>query len=144
VRTTALTYRDLVNNGTDPRAKNADAGPARITFQVVAEQWFQKYKGTWKEVALNRHSKSLTRDIYPFIADKPIDDITKADLLCIIHQHEALGHHDVAHRVFSRLKAIFEFAVGSSVTCNGINGQYCTAVGYLAAHDTVGIQPIIY
>lgn len=26
-----------------------------------------KYKGTWKEVALNRHSKSLTRDIYPFI-----------------------------------------------------------------------------
>src|SRR3990167_2399165 len=117
-RTIALGYRDLVNNEIDPRPKNADAGPARITFQVVAEQWFQKYKGTWKEVALNRHSKSLTRDIYPFIADKPIDEIAKADLLNIIHQHEALGHHDVAHRVFSRLKAIFEFAVGSSLTSN--------------------------
>lgn len=104
-RITALAYRDLVNNEIDPRSKNADAGLARITFQVVAEQWFQKYKGAWKEVALNRHSKSLTRDIYPFIADKPIDDITKSDLLGIIHRHEALEHHSVASQALWKKRA---------------------------------------
>lgn len=117
-RNLAATHRDTINKGIDPRVKDCDTEQARITFQTVADQWFQKYKGTWKDVALNRHSKSLTRDIYPFIADKPIDEITKADLLLIIHQHEDLGHHDVAHRVFARLKSIFEFAVGSSITSN--------------------------
>lgn len=34
----------------------------------------------WKAVTSNRHHKSLSRDIYPFIGDKPIDEITKAEL----------------------------------------------------------------
>ncbi len=38
--------------------------------------------------------------------------------MLIIHQHEDRGHHDVAHRVFARLRSIFEFAVGSSITNN--------------------------
>lgn len=117
-RATALTYRELVDKTIDPRVKDSEDEIDQITFKTVAEQWFQKYKGTWKEVAFKRHRKSLTRDIYPFIADKSIDEITKADLLDIIQQHEARGHHDVAHRVFARLKAIFEFAVGASITNN--------------------------
>lgn len=72
----------------------------------------------WKEVARNRHSKSLTRDIYPLIGNKAIDEITKVDILNVIQPHEEQGHHDVAHRIFARLKAIFEFAVGASFTEN--------------------------
>lgn len=117
-RDIAKAYRDLVDRGIDPRVKSSEAEVEQIIFKTIAEQWFQKYKGSWKEVALKRHRKSLTRDIYPFIADKPIDEITKADLLSIIQQHEERGHHDVAHRIFARLKAIFEFAVGSSLTNN--------------------------
>ena len=51
----------------------------------------------------NRHYRSLTRDIYPFIDDKPIDEITKAELLKIIQPHEILGPHEVAHRLHDRL-----------------------------------------
>ncbi|STX37706.1 tyrosine-type recombinase/integrase [Legionella feeleii] len=116
-RALALKYREQVENGEDPR-KGSENLETKTTFKQVAEQWFQKYKGTWKDFARDRHSKSLTRDIYPFIGDKPIDEITKGDLLNIIHPHEELGHHDVAHRIFSRLKTIFEFAVGSSLTSN--------------------------
>ena len=52
------------------------------------------------------------------IGDKPIDEITKADLLSTIKPHEDLGHHDVAHRLYARLQAIFEFAMGASLTTN--------------------------
>ena len=117
-RNIVLAYRDLVNKGIDPRSKNADVEETRITFVTVADQWFQKYKGTWKDFARNRHSKSLSRDILPFIGDKPIDEITKTDLLLIIRPHEELKHHDVAHRLYARLQSIFEFAVGSSLTAN--------------------------
>jgi integrase len=71
-----------------------------------------------KPVTSNRHYKSLTCHIYPFIGDKPIDEVTKAELLKIIQPHEILGHHEVTHRLHDRLEAIFEFAVGASLTDN--------------------------
>ncbi|KTD73922.1 tyrosine-type recombinase/integrase [Legionella tucsonensis] len=117
-RNIALTYRDMLNKGIDPRSNDSDSEQARITFEVVADQWFQKYKGTWKDFARNRHSKSLSRDILPLIGNKPIDEITKADLLNIIKPHEDLRHHDVAHRLYARLQATFEFAMGASLTTN--------------------------
>lgn len=85
---------------------------------MVAEQWFQKYKFSWKDFARNRHEKSLLRDILPLIGEKAIDEVTKADLLNVIKPHEDVGHHDVAHRLFARLQSIFEFAVGASLTEN--------------------------
>ena len=91
---------------------------SKLTFREAAEQWHQKNTHRWKPVTSNRHYKSLTRDIYPFIGDKPIDDITKAELLKIIQPHEILGHHEVTHRLHDRLEAIFEFAVGASLTDN--------------------------
>lgn len=117
-RDIALAYRNMVNSDIDPRSKNPEVEQTRITFGVVADQWFQKYKGSWKDFARNRHFKSLSRDIIPLIGDKPIDDITKADLLLIIKPHEDLGHHDVAHRLYARLQSVFEFAVGASLTEN--------------------------
>ena len=84
---------------------------------MVADHWFQKYKSSWKDFDRNRHEKSLSRDILS-IANKPIDEITKVDLLLTIKPHEDLGHHDVAHRLYSRLKSIFEFALGASLTEN--------------------------
>ena len=90
----------------------------KLLFFEVAEQWHQTNIHRWKAVTSNRHYKSLKRDIYPFIADKPIDIITKIDLLQVIRPHETKGHHEIAHRLHDRLQTIFEFAVGSSLTDN--------------------------
>ena len=116
-RTLAIEHRDLLNKGIDPR-KGKETEQRKLTFREVAEHWHQKNIHRWKAVTCNRHYKSLTRDIYPFIGDKPIDTITKAELLQLIHPHEILGHHEIAHRLHDRLEAIFEFAVGSSLTDN--------------------------
>ncbi|KTC95515.1 integrase [Legionella feeleii] len=47
-RNIAWAYRELVNKGIDPRVQNTEQ-QKKITFSVVADQWFQKYKGTWKD-----------------------------------------------------------------------------------------------
>ncbi|HAT8858965.1 TPA: DUF4102 domain-containing protein [Legionella pneumophila] len=116
-RTLVIDYRDQINKGIDPRRESEDT-PRKLTFREVADLWHRKNSHRWKAVTSNRHYKSLERDIYPFIGDKPIDDITKAELLVIIHPHESLGHHEVAHRLHDRLEAIFQFAVGASLTEN--------------------------
>jgi len=105
-RNLAAVHRDAINKGMDPRPKAASE-PTLINFRTIAEQRYQVYKGTWKPFTQTRHCKSLARDVYPFIADTPIDEITKADLLRIIRPHEEQGHHDVAHRLYARLQSIF-------------------------------------
>ncbi len=116
-RIKATSHRDLLNKGVDPRKGDVNE-QRKLSFREVAEQWHQKNIHRWKAVTSNRHYKSLTRDIYPFIGDKPIDIITKAELLEIIQPHEILGHHEVTHRLHDRLEAIFAFAVGASLTDN--------------------------
>ncbi|KTD58801.1 integrase [Legionella sainthelensi] len=110
-------YRTLIAQGIDPRLQHSNEKPT-ITFKDVAEKWFQKNSHRWKDVTYKRHLKSLHRDIYPFIGNRPIDEITKAELLAIIHPHEIQGHHEVAHRLHDRLKSIFEYATGASITEN--------------------------
>ncbi|MFC7782013.1 tyrosine-type recombinase/integrase [Legionella taurinensis] len=115
IKTTSL--RDLLNKGIDPR-KGEINEQSKLTFREVAEQWHQKNTHRWKPVTSNRHYKSLTNHIYPFIGDKPVDEVTKTELLKIIQPHEMQGHHEVAHRLHDRLETIFAFAVGASLTDN--------------------------
>lgn len=117
-RTIAKSHRELLDKGIDPRQKDREENKPKPTFQLIAEQWLHKNQHCWKEVTHNRHHKTLVRDVYPFIANKPIDEITKTELLQIIHPHEAKGHHEIAHRLHDRLQNIFEFAVGASLTDN--------------------------
>lgn len=117
-RTIVKSHRELVDKEIDPRQKDREENTPKPTFQLIAEQWLHKNHHCWKEVTRNRHQKTLIRDVYPFIANKPIDEVTKADLLQIIHPHESKGHHEIAHRLHDRLQSIFEYAVGASLTEN--------------------------
>jgi integrase len=116
-RELVLNYKDMLNRNIDPR--NNEAGKTEsLLFKEVAERWLQKIKHSLKEVTYNRHKKSLDRDVYSYIGDTSINDVTKAKILELIYPHELKGHHEVAHRLHDRLEAIFEFAVGASLTEN--------------------------
>ncbi|BCA94997.1 hypothetical protein TUM19329_13580 [Legionella antarctica] len=67
----------------------------------------------WKAISRDRHYKSLVRDVYPLIGEKPMDEITKADLLHIVQPHELKVYHEIAHRLYARLPSIFDFAVSA-------------------------------
>ena len=105
-RIKATSHRDLLNKGIDPRKGDINE-QCKLTFREVAEQWHQKNTHRWKPVTSNRHYKSLTRDIYPFIGDKSINEITKAELLKIIHPHEQLGHRDLSGALRTKIFLIF-------------------------------------
>jgi integrase len=116
-RKISLSYRTLVDNNIDPRA-TLEAKSVRKTVRHVAEAWLDKNKHSWRDATIRIHSRGVYRDILPVIGDKLIDDISKADLLRVIHPHEELGHHEIAHRLHDRLKAIFDYALAAGLTEN--------------------------
>lgn len=118
-RTLATKHRCSVDNGIDPRAlAQANQQREQTLFKNVAERWFAKHSPKWRASTLRKHRGCLERDIYPVIGNKQISTLTKADLLLAIHPHEILGHHEIAHRIHDRLKAIFDFALAIDITQN--------------------------
>ncbi|MEY3183305.1 MAG: hypothetical protein RLZ35_1290 [Pseudomonadota bacterium] len=111
-------YNILLDQGIDPRAALKAEEETRPTLKFITESWFEKYKPNWRESTLRSHKRSVYRDIIPFLGDKLLDDITKADLLAIIRPHEEQGHYEIAHRLHDRLKAIFDYALAASLTSN--------------------------
>lgn len=117
-RRVAASYRSQLLLGIDPRAELSTSKPDIKTMKHVAELWLEKNKSTWRDATLKLHLRGIYRDILPVIGDKPIDDITKADLLRVIHPHEELKHYEIAHRLHDRLKAIFDYALAAGLTEN--------------------------
>ncbi|HHX3464360.1 TPA: tyrosine-type recombinase/integrase [Legionella pneumophila] len=115
-RNTVTAYRDQIQHGIDPRRNNSEE--KEITLQEAAELWKQKNIHRWRDRTKILHHRSLMRDIYPVLGDLSLNVINKVDLLNLINIHERKGHHEIAHRLFNRLKAIFDFAVASGLTQN--------------------------
>jgi len=114
-RNIAVKYRNYLKNGVDPREGNKKYNKEHTIFATIADQWYNKNCQCWREVTQKNHKRSLEKNVYPIIGNIPINEITKADLLEIILPHEALGHYEVAHRLFSRIKAIFDYALSAGI-----------------------------
>lgn len=117
-RKTATMYHSLIANGVDPREKIREEKAAKIAFKDVAEQWYAKNCPKWRKKTQKQHRRSLDRDILPVIGSKPIGELTRANILRVIHPHESAQHHEIAHRIYSRIKVIFEFALAAGLTEN--------------------------
>ncbi|BCA93802.1 integrase [Legionella antarctica] len=115
-RNMVTAYREQIQHDIDPR-KNASE-EKETTLREAAELWKQKNIHRWRERTQTLHQRSLIRDIYPTLGDKPLSEIGKTDLLGLVNSHEQNGHHEIAHRLFNRLKVIFDFAVASGLTDN--------------------------
>jgi len=142
-RNLASAYRAKVDNNIDPRAAmRIEELNIRSIFKNIAEEWYAKNSQCWRINTKRKHKRSLERDIYPFIGNIPIDQITKQNLLQIIQPHDALGHHEIAHRLHDRLKAIFDFAVAAEITKNyPFNGLKKAIAPKPKAKNQIAIKP---
>jgi integrase len=117
-RKKALEHRVSLNRGIDPRRGTEPSVKEKSAFKGIAEQWFIKNTPSWRDTTRYKHNRSLERDIYPVIGTMSIHDISKADLLQVFQPHEALGHHEIVHRLHDRIKAVFDYAQSAGLTEN--------------------------
>lgn len=110
--------RKLVAVGIDPSAnrkaqKSAAALRAANSFEVIAREWVQKYSPNWAESHTKTVIRRLERDIFPWLGDRPISEVTAPDLLAVIREVERRGALETAHRELNICGQVFRYAIAT-------------------------------
>ncbi|MBU3015662.1 integrase arm-type DNA-binding domain-containing protein [Poseidonibacter lekithochrous] len=81
------------------------------TFYKVSQEWHENYQ---TEVSENYHIKlgrALENYVYKYMKDKPIEDVTRLDLIEILKILKERDLQDTASRVFMIINKIYKYAV---------------------------------
>ena len=95
------------------QAKAQALASAGNTFRAVAEEWLAMHRADWRVSHMTRVESQLNRDILPAIGDRPIADVTPAEVLAIARKIEKRDALDQARRALQRMTAVFALAVRS-------------------------------
>ncbi len=110
--------RKLLANEIDPsenrKAKKAAKGErAANSFEVVAREWFTKQTANWSASHAKKVISLLKRDIFPWIGEKPIADITAPQLLEACRRIEQRGVLETASRALGLCGQVIRYAVAT-------------------------------
>lgn len=113
--------RNMVANGIDPSAerkalKEALAGQAaeiENSFGVVAREWHGKFSVQWSTGHAATIMDRLTRDVFPWLGNKPVREVKPVDLLAVLRRVEGRGALETAHRVRTIAGQVLRYAVAT-------------------------------
>jgi integrase len=110
--------RALVKQGIHPShnrqaARLATHAENANTFEAVAREWIAKKKPGWAPYYLRQVERFLESDVFPYVGNLPIRNVTAAHLLEIVRRIEGRGAETVALLVRQWSSAIFRYAVAT-------------------------------
>ena len=117
-RTERDNARKLVKQGIHPAhdrqaARLATHAENANTFEGVAREWIAKKKPGWTAYYLRQVERFHEADVFPYIGNLPIRNVTAAHLLEIVRRVEGRGAETVALLVRQWASAIFRYAVAT-------------------------------
>ena len=112
------TERKLLAEGIDPSKsrkteKSAQANRAANSFEQVAREWFAKFSPSWAPAHAARKIRLFERDIFPWVGQQPIAEITAPELLSVLHRIEKRGVSETERRALVSCGQVFRYAVAS-------------------------------
>jgi integrase-like protein/Arm domain-containing DNA-binding protein len=81
------------------------------TFKILAEEWLKRQVSLLLAGTVNRHRSRLETFVYPYIANKPMKQIVRQDLLAVLRRVEAQGKLDTAKRIRELCSQIWLYAI---------------------------------
>ena len=110
--------RRLLSQGIDPMEYKKEL-QAQIheeiqhSFEVVAREWFLKYRSVWTEKHAQTIISRLENNIFPWLGGKETNSITAPMLLDCLRRIEARGAVETAHRVKQICGQVFRYAIAT-------------------------------
>jgi integrase len=110
--------RQKLSNGIDPSAlkqaqKLTRNAAAENSFQAVGLEWFAKQKPTWAENHWTKVERMMTKDLFPYLGNRPINGITPPELLAVLRKVESRGALESAKRTKQIAGQIFRYGVAT-------------------------------
>jgi integrase len=109
-RDRAIEAKKAVELGTNPAVKKKVV-QGRHTFQIVAKDWFDRFASMATPRYAAEVLSRLEREVFPFIGDMPLADITPPVVLEVLRRTEARGVIVTVHKVKSHISQIFRYAI---------------------------------
>ena len=128
--------REQLAHGVDPMAlkkarKLAGAERAANSFEVIAREWFQIWKEGKADSTVDRALGVLEKDIFPYIGNRPIAEISAPEVLSVCRRVEARGAIDTAHRTKEHISQVMRYAIATGRAdrdpCPDLRGALKTA-----------------
>ena len=112
-RERASDNREAIGNGKDPVAEKCK--PAFPTFGEAARAVHEANKPRWRNGShIRAWIQTLERHAFPRIGDKPVDTITRSDVLAVLMPIWS-ARPETARRVRQRMRTIFKWAMANEL-----------------------------
>lgn len=110
--------RRLLASGVDPgAARKAQravlATTTGNTFEVLGREWFETHKASWVPAHADKVWHRIEKNLLPWLAGRPIAEITPSELLAVLRRAECQGKRETARRCRQIAGKIFRYAVAS-------------------------------
>lgn len=110
--------RKLLYDGIDPSAHRKAMKAAALlgsgcTFEAIAREWFAMNLPRWVKGHSDKIKIRLENDVFPWLGNRPIADITAPELLATMRRIEARGAIETAHRAMMNTSQVFRYAVAT-------------------------------
>ena len=79
------------------------------TFKAIALEWYGKQAPQWSESHADRMLRQLERDLFPWIGDRPMDQINAIELLTALHKVEERGALETADRALMLARQVWDY-----------------------------------
>jgi hypothetical protein len=83
------------------------------TFKAIALEWHSKNTTTWADSTANNIKRYLEKDIFPWLGNRAIKDITAPDLLAVLRKIESRGAHEKAQRCREYAGQVLRYAIAT-------------------------------
>lgn len=108
--------RELLENGIDPSAAKKFAHNEILlavenNFEKIAREWFLKMKSDWSESYAAKLIARLENNVFPWIGNLPIKEITPPVMLSVLHRIEETGALETVRRVRQDCSRIFRYGI---------------------------------
>ena len=111
--------KKMIAQGVDPseerKAKKEQLQKAEVkkenTFYTISQKWWENYKDQVSESYHTRLGRALENYIYPTLKDKPIDEVTRLEIIAILEDLKKRELHETARRTTMLLNKVFKYAV---------------------------------
>jgi len=112
-------YKSLIAKSIDPAEEKkrkkqkllTEEKNKKNTFYKISQEWHKNYESEVSENYHEKLEKALENYIYPYIKEKPIEDITRLNIIEILQDLKNKGIVETANRVHMLLNKIYKYAV---------------------------------
>ena len=83
------------------------------TFEAIAREWHENKKSAWTERYAEDVLERIAGNIFPYLGNRPINEITPPELLSVLRKIEARGAFYQANRLRESCSLVFRYAIAT-------------------------------